>query len=280
MESGELTQAEGHRLLHDLIDAVVPPDNPRGAPVPSNLRLRQKLQQLATDIFDEADRDDAEALFFDTFVGSPEAQEVADLIFGFFPGLGEAMSARDAYEGFLAALQAAEDIRVREALLAAGGAGIAAIGAIPILGKAVRLTRDGARAGVAATQMLRRRISRPSKRAVGAGNSGSQLSAFEGRSEPIEGIYEFRERKSGLKYVGQSNNIRRRISQHLRVEKLDRKDLGKVRITEVRGGKLAREIAEQRRLDELTGGVPARLSNKVANKLDPIGPLRRHLMKE
>ena len=74
------------------------------------------------------------------------------------------MLARDAYEGFLAALQAAEDIRVRDALLAAGGAGIAAIGAIPILGKAVQLTRDGARAGVAVLQAFTRRLRGSPKR--------------------------------------------------------------------------------------------------------------------
>jgi hypothetical protein len=30
----------------------------------------------------------------------------------------------------------------------------------------------------------------------------------------------------------------------------------------------------------LTGGVPARLSERVANEVDPIGPQRQHLLGE
>jgi hypothetical protein len=51
-----------------------------------------------------------------------------------------------------------------------------------------------------------------------------------------------------------------------------------VKLTEVKGGKTAREIAEHKRIQEITGGVPARFSDKVANKVDPIGPGRRHLL--
>lgn len=47
---------------------------------------------------------------------------------------------------------------------------------------------------------------------------------------------------------------------------------------EVTGGKTAREIAEHKRIQEITGNVPARYSNKVSNKVDPIGPNRRHLL--
>jgi hypothetical protein len=40
----------------------------------------------------------------------------------------------------------------------------------------------------------------------------------------------------------------------------------------VPGGKTAREIVEQRRIDEL-GGI-----EKLENKVNPIGPNRRHLL--
>lgn len=52
-----------------------------------------------------------------------------------------------------------------------------------------------------------------------------------------------------------------------------------MKLTKVLGGKTAREIAEHKRIQKITGGVPARLSDKVANKVDPIGPGRRHLLK-
>lgn len=49
--------------------------------------------------------------------------------------------------------------------------------------------------------------------------------------------------------------------------------------TEVSGGQTAREIAEHKRIQEKTGGVPAKNSNAVSNKKDPIGPNRRGLLK-
>ncbi|MCG8543219.1 MAG: hypothetical protein MJE12_03305, partial [Alphaproteobacteria bacterium] len=55
--------------------------------------------------------------------------------------------------GFLAALQAAEDGRTRDALIDAGLAGVSTVEAIPILGKAVKLTRGGAKVGVAVAQL-------------------------------------------------------------------------------------------------------------------------------
>jgi hypothetical protein len=47
--------------------------------------------------------------------------------------------------------------------------------------------------------------------------------------------------------------------------------------TEVQGGKTAREIAEQRRINEITNGVGAS-SPDIANKVNPIGPKRQHLL--
>jgi|TARA_R110000764_G_scaffold113993_1_gene201120 hypothetical protein len=44
------------------------------------------------------------------------------------------------------------------------------------------------------------------------------------------------------------------------------------------GDKAVREIAEHKRIQEITGGVPARFSDKVSNKVDPIGPNRSYLL--
>lgn len=78
-------------------------------------------------------------------------------------------------------------------------------------------------------------------------------------------------------YVGQSSNIPKRLKVHEADGRLKR---GTETIQEILGGKTAREIAEHRRIQEITGGVPARLSDEVANKIDPIGPNREHLLDE
>jgi RHS repeat-associated protein len=88
-----------------------------------------------------------------------------------------------------------------------------------------------------------------------------------------EGIYEF-STASGKTYVGQSGDIAARLEQHLESGKLLEPDLSTVETTEVQGGKLAREIAEQQRIDQL-GGVQA-----LENIRNPIGPARRYLMPE
>ena len=48
---------------------------------------------------------------------------------------------------------------------------------------------------------------------------------------------------------------------------------------EIPGGQTAREIAELKRIQEKTGGIPARESGAVSNKKDPIGPNRQGLLK-
>lgn len=73
--------------------------------------------------------------------------------------------------------------------------------------------------------------------------------------------------------IPQVNNI---LDQHVKSGKLDTNQSAST--TEVLGGKTAREIAEHKRIQEITGGVPARFSDKVSNKVDPIGPNRRHLL--
>jgi RHS repeat-associated protein len=88
---------------------------------------------------------------------------------------------------------------------------------------------------------------------------------------PNSGIYEFIA-KSGKRYVGQSKNIDRRLRQHVRRGKVTPEEAQRARRTHVPGDKTAREIAEQRRIDEL-GGI-----GNLENTVNPIGPNRRHLM--
>jgi hypothetical protein len=114
--------------------------------------------------------------------------------------------------------------------------------------------------------------------ALGAG--GSQLAHFVGPfiAEVIggtdqEGIYEFIEKTSGLPRVGQTSSELRRLARHA-ADGLRDPD-APVKWTPVRGGKLKREIAEHKRIQEITGGQKASKSPAVANQRDPIGPKRR-----
>lgn len=87
----------------------------------------------------------------------------------------------------------------------------------------------------------------------------------------VEGIYEF-VGSSGRIYVGQSGNIGLRLAQHLESGALLKEGISSVRFTEVAGGKLAREIAEQLRIEEL-GGV-----GNLQNVRNAIGAARDYLM--
>ena len=88
---------------------------------------------------------------------------------------------------------------------------------------------------------------------------------------PKKGIYQFTG-KSGKPYVGQSQDIRRRLQQHLNSEKLPANELPNVQSQDVFGDKTAREIAEQRRIDSL-GGI-----QQTENQRNPIGPNRQQLL--
>lgn len=87
----------------------------------------------------------------------------------------------------------------------------------------------------------------------------------------VEGIYEFKA-GSGRIYVGQSSNIPQRMEQHLASGKLLEADLATLRTTPVSGGKTAREIAEQMRINEL-GGIQT-----LENVRNPIGKARAYLL--
>jgi len=102
------------------------------------------------------------------------------------------------------------------------------------------------------------------------------LRGMESANLPRAGRYEFPDQTAGgIPYVGQSSNIPNRLLQH---EQAGRYQPGTVTATGVTGGKTVREISEHIRIQELTGGVPARQSDAVSNKVDPIGPARRYLL--
>jgi hypothetical protein len=78
-------------------------------------------------------------------------------------------------------------------------------------------------------------------------------------------------------YVGQSGNITQRFSQHL-IENGGRFTPDELNLAErfgVSGGKTAREIFEQHKIDEFPNGIA-----DLLNKRNPIGPRRFHLMPE
>ena len=102
---------------------------------------------------------------------------------------------------------------------------------------------------------------------LGGGGAAAGGGAAGGAAQ--QGIYQFNGR-SGKPYVGQSRNIPSRLAQHARSGKLPPES--EVSTTEVVGGKTAREIVEQRRINEL-GGI-----ENVENERNPIGPKRRHLL--
>jgi len=105
---------------------------------------------------------------------------------------------------------------------------------------------------------------------IGSAGGAGRI-ARRGEAEVVEGIYEFTA-KSGKKYVGQSGNIPRRLAEHVRDGRLCPTELPNVARKHVPGGKTAREIAEQQRIDDL-GGI-----KNLENKRNPIGPGRRGLM--
>jgi hypothetical protein len=95
---------------------------------------------------------------------------------------------------------------------------------------------------------------------------GATLGKLENK---VEGIYQFTA-SSGKTYIGQSSNIAQRVDQHIASGKLAR--VTPVQTTEVLGGKMTREIAEQLKINEL-GGI-----NNLENIRNPIGSNRQYLL--
>jgi RHS repeat-associated protein len=86
----------------------------------------------------------------------------------------------------------------------------------------------------------------------------------------IEGVYEFSEK--GKTYVGQSGDVAGRLNQHLESGKLVPGTT--VTVTPVSGGKTAREVAEQKRINQL-GGTANKPGSQTTNQRNPIGPKRQ-----
>ncbi len=114
--------------------------------------------------------------------------------------------------------------------------------------------------------------------AIDAATKINKVDKAKDREKITEGIYEFIDNDTGLPYVGQSGDIAKRLKQHEKAGKI--KPGSPVQVTEVKGGRVQREVAEHKRIRELTLNERAKDSNRVANKRDPIGPKREHLLNE
>jgi RHS repeat-associated protein len=136
-------------------------------------------------------------------------------------------------------------------------------------GTAIKASRAGEK--VASAISVADKAADAAKAAKGTDRAADAGKAAGGRPGK-EGIYEFKG-KSGKDYVGQSSDIDRRLSEHARTGKLPKESADMVTRTEVKGGKTTREVAEQKRIDE-KGGI-----RELENKVNPIGPKRRELLK-
>lgn len=101
--------------------------------------------------------------------------------------------------------------------------------------------------------------------AIGAATSGlAVLNAARRGAQIAEGVYVVKT-ANGAKYVGQSGNIEARLAQHMNSGKTTSTAVESATKLEVLGGKTAREVAEQRTINQI-GGL-----DKLANKVNPIG---------
>jgi len=107
---------------------------------------------------------------------------------------------------------------------------------------------------------------------VSAAGSSRALGGVGAPPSGVEGSYVVTT-GTGEKYVGQSMHIDIRMGQHVSARKFSAADVMEIWWQEVTGGKLAREIAEQLKIDELRR---ARIG--LINKVNPIGERRTHLM--
>lgn len=97
--------------------------------------------------------------------------------------------------------------------------------------------------------------------------------AKKGGDEVLEGIYVV-VTETGEVYVGQSNNIARRLMEHVASGKITKVAADLAERVEVLGGKLNRELTEQLEI-RARGGI-----DNLANKVNPIGQARQHLLNE
>ncbi|MDF2176841.1 hypothetical protein P2G88_01070 [Aliiglaciecola sp. CAU 1673] len=83
----------------------------------------------------------------------------------------------------------------------------------------------------------------------------------------ISGTYRFKE--GNQDYVGQSEDVMKRLQQHASKNKFKEGKAGTLSTNKVDGNKRDREIAEQSEIDTITNGVGAK-SDLVSNKINPV----------
>lgn len=103
--------------------------------------------------------------------------------------------------------------------------------------------------------------------------SSSRRPGVAAKAVPNEGISVIRNAADKV-YVGQSGNITSRLGQHVSTGKFTQAEVDAAERFEVLGGKTAREIQEQLKLDSFGG----RDASGVLNKVNPIGDRRLSLM--
>ncbi|WP_332602562.1 RHS repeat-associated core domain-containing protein [Arthrobacter sp. S2(2024)] len=132
-------------------------------------------------------------------------------------------------------------------------------------------TNDGAGndgAALAAANAIMHAASQAATQAIG--NQNQAAAAAKSVLAITSGIYVVNS-VDGV-YVGQSNNITRRLRQHVRSGKFTADEVANAARQAVSGSKTAREMAEQTMIDRM-GGI-----DNLLNAVNPIGPGRFGLM--
>jgi RHS repeat-associated protein len=104
------------------------------------------------------------------------------------------------------------------------------------------------------------------------GYAGFAIPGVAEEEAAAEGIYVIRGAEGT--YVGQSSNIAARLAQHVASGRFTAEEVNVAERTGVPGGRIVRELAEQKAIDDL-GGI-----GELLNERNPIGPRRFSLMPE
>jgi RHS repeat-associated protein len=108
---------------------------------------------------------------------------------------------------------------------------------------------------------------------------GKKLDKLLEASKGVSGVYEIT-LKNGDKYVGQSKDVAKRLKQHFKKpgNGIDPDNIADVRVTEVHGQPVMREVFEQRTINGITKGAHPRDVDGILNSRNPIGPARASAM--
>lgn len=105
------------------------------------------------------------------------------------------------------------------------------------------------------------------------GRLATKFTKLIDKTKGVSGVYEITT-KSGKKYIGQSKDVGKRLNDHSKSAKFEGDEIVDVKVTEVKGNKVDREVFEQKQLNNATDGDGARSVN-VLNERNPIGPNRQ-----